>query len=238
MRDCVVFNGLDSLDIQEIRFNVIRIPEVIRRVHQAQEIWDLQEGAGFDFANFIASEDRIFLSNIKLKSLAAAVVQLGLYDRYTRFFKEPEFFIGSSTGDAPVMVAVGRMTFAEMVRESPALRLSRPTALVQLADQPQLAGMSLTQYAAFQRIEDKGLRAFHDIETDGCEIQTIVLRMLEELDVRRFVNVGPGNLLIHRDQPEFEMVDIQILESIELDPLLTWFWAGRSARQGVREATA
>lgn len=225
MRDCVVFNGHNSLDFQDVRFNVIRIPEVMKRIQQAQEIWDQQDVAGFDLANFMASEDRLFLGNIKLKSLAAAIVQIGLYDRYVRYHSVPDFFIGSSTGDAPVFVAVGRQDFSDMVRESAALRVARPIAPVQLADDPQLSGMSLAHYAAFQNMEENGKYAYTELDGDGRDIHRVVLKILEEHEVKRFVNIGPGNLLLSRFRPELEMVDIQVLESIDMDPMLSWFWS-------------
>ncbi len=220
-----MFNGHSSLDFQDVRFNVVRIPEVMKRIQQAQAIWDKQDVAGFDLANFLASEDRVFLGNIKLKSLAAAIVQLGLYDRYVSYHPQPDFFIGSSVGDSPVSVVVGQMEFSEMICKSLALRVVRPASPIQLADDPQLAGMSLDEYVAFQKMEDGGRVAFTELDGDGRDIHRVVIKILEEHDVRRFVNIGPGNLLLSRFRPEFEMVDIQILESIDMDPMLTWFWS-------------
>ena len=77
MRDVLVFNGSSNLDFQEIRTNVGRIPEVVARIREAQKIWDTVATQPLDLANFIGSEDISFLGNIKLKSFATAVVQVG-----------------------------------------------------------------------------------------------------------------------------------------------------------------
>jgi hypothetical protein len=229
MRDCVVFNGVSSLEVQEIRVNVVRIPEVIKRIHQAQQVWDEHHRESFDLANFMASDDRIFLSNIKLKSLASAIVQIGLYDRYLRWHREPEFFVGDSTGDSPVLVATGQKLFSQLIGESPALSVSRPSGVVRLADEPELSGIQLTQYLAYRRYEENKISFFQEVEVEGRDVQSLALQLIEELDVRRFINIGPGSLLF-RSQPQFEMVDIQVLESIDLDPMLSWFWPSLRAQ--------
>ena len=126
MRDALVFNGASNLDFQDIRTNVVRIPEVVQRIREAQAIWDKVSATPLDLANFIGSEDEVFLSHIKLKSFATAVVQVGLLDRYLKNHKMPEFVVGAINGDSPMKVAMGQMTFFELVSESLAANGSRP----------------------------------------------------------------------------------------------------------------
>src|SRR3954468_7812438 len=104
MRDALVFNGASNLDFQDIRTNVIRIPEVVVRIREAQKIWDSIATTSLDLANFIASEDAVFLGHIKLKSFATAVVQVGLLDRYLKTHALPEYLVGAVNGDSPLMV--------------------------------------------------------------------------------------------------------------------------------------
>jgi hypothetical protein len=49
--------------------------------------------------------------------------------------------------------------------------------------------------------------------------------------VRRFVNFGPGNLLFSNLEGDLRLADIQVLESIDLDPMLSWFWQGLRHRE-------
>lgn len=219
MTDAVVFNGLNALDFHDVRFNVIRIPEVSFRVNQAQSIWDCTDQPGFSFFNFLTAEDSVYLSNIKLKSLAAAVVQVGLYDRYLRNFRRPQYLIGSTNGDSPLHVAVGKISFEEMVHNSMALSSPRPLVI---ADQPLLAGISLTEYGVY-RLGEQGVE---DVEVDRMDINKLVQRMIDDHNVQKFINIGPGNLLLNEIHQQLALSEVQILESIDLDPMLSWFWPG------------
>ncbi|MCB0362641.1 MAG: hypothetical protein KDD35_07960, partial [Bdellovibrionales bacterium] len=121
MAEAVVFQGLDALDYGGIRANVVRIPEVASRLLEAQEYWDKGGGRDFDLFNFVSSDDQTFLSNIRKKSLASAVVQLGLYDRYLRHHPVPQIFVGNSNGDPALLVVAGVWNFQELVTKSQAL---------------------------------------------------------------------------------------------------------------------
>lgn len=235
MRDAVLFNGANALDFQDIRTNVIRIPEVITRIRQAQKIWEQNHSDGFDLANFIGSDDRIFMGNIKLKNLAACVVQVGLLDRLMKIRKRPGFLVGPQNGDSPLLVAAGLMTFEDMVRGSQALKVLRPTAPVQLAPQtPVLSGVSLTEYAAYQWTPDADGGGYQMCETPMMELPKVIRRLIDENEVKQFVNIGPGNLLLNRFEPEYELLDLQVLESIDLDPMLNWFWPQMREHEVVR----
>ena len=224
MRDAVLFNGANALDFQDIRTNVIRIPEVITRIRQAQKIWEQHHSDGFDLANFIGSDDRIFMGNIKLKNLAASIVQVGLLDRLMKIRKRPEFLVGPQNGDAPLLVAAGVTPFDEMVRTSQALTVLRPSAPVQLAQTPVLSGVSLTEYAAYRWTIDADGGSYQLTDSPAMELPKVIRRLIDEHDVKQFVNIGPGNLLLNRFEPEYELLDLQVLESIDLDPMLNWFW--------------
>lgn len=117
----VIFAGRSGLDFLELRLGVVRIPEVSRRIREAQSILDQTEYERIDLFNAIVTEDDAFNRNIKMKSLLAAIVQVGLYDRYRRTQKQPDVLIGNSNGDSALMVCVGQMKFEELVRQSSAL---------------------------------------------------------------------------------------------------------------------
>ena len=114
----VVFSGRNGLDFNELRTSVLRIPEVTIRIRQAQSILDTLELPKVDLFNVISADDDHFFRNIKLKSLAAAVVQIGLFDRYVKTQRRPDFMIGNSNGDAAMMVCAGLLTFEDLVRNS------------------------------------------------------------------------------------------------------------------------
>lgn len=224
MTDAVVFNGLNALDFHDVRYNVIRIPEVSVRIREAQAIWDRSDATGFNLFNFFTAEDNVYLGNIKLKSLAAAVVQVGLYDRYLRLFRLPQFLVGNSNGDSPLLVAAGKITFNELVEESLALRALKPVAPLAMPGSPLLAGIALTEFSVYQLEGGGALEILPEFDSDKRDINKVVRRMIDEQEVRQFVNIGPGNLLLAELHHELALSDVQILESIDLDPMLSWFW--------------
>ncbi len=226
MRDALIFNGASNLDFQEIRANVIRIPEVVQRIREAQKIWDSGSQTPLDLANFIGSEDEVFLSHIKLKSFATAVVQVGLLDRYLKSHDMPEFVVGAINGDSPMKVAIGQLTFQELIGQSSALTSTRPRTPTTVApnalDLPILAGVQLVEYAVYKRGAD-GI--FERQANDTREVERMVVDLVDNQDVNKLVMVGPGSSVSGKKILDLTARDIQVLESIDLDPMLSWFWS-------------
>ncbi|NJM10153.1 MAG: hypothetical protein HC883_04560 [Bdellovibrionaceae bacterium] len=223
MRDALVFNGASNLDFQDIRTNVIRIPEVVMRIREAQSIWDKISQMPLDLANFIGSEDGVFLSHIKLKSFATAVVQVGLLDRYLKSHKMPEFVVGAINGDSPMKVAMGHMSFFGLVSESLAVNTAKPrTPVANALDLPILAGVQLVEYAVFCRnAEGEYLRQNSEVR----EVERMIVELVDQHDVNRLVMVGPGSSVSGKKILDLTSRDVQVLESIDLDPMLSWFWS-------------
>lgn len=221
MREAVVFNGTNALDFQDIRNNVIRIPEVFHAVREAQEIWDALNHSPFDLTNFLGSEDHVFLSQIRLKKFAGAVVQTGLWKRFLRYNPMPEFLIGAINGDSPMKVALQQMSFVEMVAESEAL----PKDLSGAADpsSPLLAGVRLDEYAVFQKLSNE---KFNRIHFETFDVQKMAEALASSHGVGQFIFVGPGAW-------KNPLAGATISESIALDPHLSWFW--ETAKGGANE---
>jgi hypothetical protein len=225
MREALVFNGASNLDFQEIRTNVVRIPEVVQRIREAQEIWDKVSTVPLDLANFIGSEDDVFLSHIKLKSFATAVVQMGLLDRYLKNHKMPEYVLGAINGDSPMKVAIGLMTFFELVSESAACSTSRhqqKQPVTNALDLPILAGVQLAEHAIFVRNVDG---VYERQATEFREVERMLVDLVDNQDVTKLVMVGPGSSISGKKILDLTARDIQVLESIDLDPMLSWFWS-------------
>ena len=174
------------------------------------------------FTPFLFRKIKFFRGNIKLKSLTTAIVQVGLYDRYVRRFKEPDFIMGPSSGDAAMEVALGLKTLEELVSESKARDLVRPSTPLQIAETPILSGITLADYACYQF--DVETNRFAISYENSKDFNGIVHYAIDEKRVKKFINIGPGNSLLNRQTEEFQMADIEILESIDLDPMLNWFW--------------
>jgi len=214
MRGALIFNGSSALEFQDIRSNVIRIPEVIHSIREAQSIWDALNPSPFDLGNFITSEDSVFLSQIKLKNFATAVVQVGLLRRYLRQNELPEFIIGTVSGDSPLRVALRQISFVEMVAESEAMPKERLSIVS--SEAPMLAGVRLEEYVVYQKTADD---RYKQVTFETRDVKKMVESLISSQDVSKLIFVGPGAW--NTKLP----AAAEIVESIELDPQLSWFWA-------------
>jgi hypothetical protein len=214
MRGALIFNGTSALEFQDIRNNVIRIPEVIHSIREAQGIWDALNPSPFDLGNFITSEDQVFLSQIKLKNFATAVIQVGLLRRYLRHNELPEYIVGTVNGDSPLRVALKQISFVEMVAESEAMPKERLTIVSN--DAPLLAGVRLDEYVVYQKTgEDR----YKKIDFETRDVKKMVEGLMASQEVSKLTFIGPGTW--NTNLP----AAAEVHESIELDPSLGWFWA-------------
>jgi hypothetical protein len=232
MKEALVFNGINALDFVDIRHNVLRIPEVSRRITQAQSVLDHMQEMPLDLQNFLGSDNEVYLNSIKLKSLAAAVVQVGLYDRYLRFHPEPTYFVGNSNGDSSLMVSLEELSLEEMVMHSQALVGTHSVVSLTLAKAPLLSGISLTEYAVFRLERDDDARSIvKPVAIKQVNLNKILMELIDKHGVAKIVSIGPGFSSLSGVESEFALRDIQVLESIDLDPMLSWFWPGVKFQQ-------
>lgn len=216
MRDAIVFASNNQLEFQDIRSNVIRIPEVAIRVREAQQIWDTLGMPALDLANFIGSDDAVFLGNIRMKSFATAVIQIGLLDRFLKTQTLPKIVLGTTTGEAPLKVVIGQMTFHELIRESAAQTVPRKLqAAASMSELPVLAGVPLPRYAAFEQT-DEG--TYRPLEADVSHIERLIETLVHDKGLQRLIVVGPGNTVLRASQ------SLRVCDSIEMDAQLSWFW--------------
>lgn len=237
VKSAVVFAGRNGLDFFELRSSVLRIPEVSIRIKEAQDIFDKMDIPSFDFRSYIASDDETFLRNLKLKSLAAAVVQVALWDRHCKYNRKPEFMVGNSNGDSAMAVCAGKISFAEMVEKSQAILTLKPfekPTLVRIGEAaPILAGHLLTEYEVFRGVADEaGKMTFAADKAGAIDLKKILASLTEEEGVTQFVSIGPANAVLTAEVRSTLMADIDQLDSIEMDPMLSWFWKNVRSQQG------
>src|SRR5688500_5325354 len=103
MKTAVLFGSGNSLDFKEVRQGLYRIPEISLRLEEAQCIWDKECVAGLSFQHFLTAENAVFFNNINVKALIHSIVQIGLFDRYKRKNRLPDFLIGNTKNDAALL---------------------------------------------------------------------------------------------------------------------------------------
>lgn len=236
MKEALVFGGHNALDFSDIRLSVLRIPEVSLRIEAAQKIWDEECRTSFSFHHFLSSEDSTFYTNISLKSLTLAVVQLGLLDRYRRLFREPTFLVGNTKNDPVLLVATGQLTLRELITLSRACRVLRPMAPLHVADDTVLNGHALPQFQPFSKVEVDGQISYTAAAQADMNLQKILQDLVENNGVGKIIHVGPGSIDKSIAASQFDMRDVQVFESIDMDPMLGWFWT--DLRRGEQQLQA
>ncbi len=218
MKDAVVFRGGNPLDFQDVRFQVVRIPEVLARLKQAQKLWDDAKLETVSFHETIMAEDSVFFSSNCLKSLILAVVQVGLFDRYMKNQRLPHYLIGNLKNDSALAVVAGLQSFEDMVLKSRAAGYV-PQEMAVVTGLPALNGQFLPSYTALRMCGGSAEK----IGPDSMNLDMLLEALVENEGLRKIVVVGPGGLQSPR-RGEGLMGEVQRFESIDVDPMLSWFW--------------
>lgn len=228
VKNAVVFSGRNGLDFGELRSGVIRIPEVSLRLREAQKIMDRLDVSSIDLMTVICSDDETFVRNLKLKSLLAAVVQVGLFDRLMTSHRRPDFLIGNCNGDSAMLVCAGRISFADLIESSQALSSLRPAEkVVSLVPSPEpvLSGILLTEYQAMEfGLNEFGQPGYEPVLDGVMDLKKIIASLFHERGAVRFISIGPAAMLRGVDYQNLCSDEVESMDSIELDPMLSWFW--------------
>jgi len=227
-KNAVVFAGRNALDSSELRTNIVRIPEVTIRIRQAQKILESMSQENVDLLGVLAADDETFFKNLKQKSLLAAIVQVGLFDRFSRTQRRPDFLVGTSNGDSALKVCAGHMSFEDMVRAT--VEEVKPSNVVELSvvqAAPLLSGVSLTEFGAVELSNTEGIGpVYGEVKAGAMELKTVLSTLHNDFRVDRFINIGPTSALTGSDFKTLGSEDVESVDSIEMDPMLTWFWRG------------
>ena len=90
---------------------------------------------------------------------------------------------------------------------------------------PSLTGLSLTEFRAFMRNEDG---TFSELGQATMDLKKLISEIVEHQAVHRYINIGPAQTI----QPlEYSQIadatgadEVTVIDSIDLDPMLNWFW--------------
>ena len=214
----LLFSDCKGLSDLKTRASVLRIPQVSNRLREAQSLldWGPWEDSKTDFFSFLLSDDRKFNEKRLLKKLIVSVVQLGLFDRYIKYYGSPDFMIGPLRGTSALEICAGVHSFEEMVFEAEySLGLNKIPTLVDWEQK------ELEHYQVYRLDRDSRYRKH------SCRGEE-VLDILEELQLNGFINecvfIGFGDEFSSEMLRQKEEVLISSISSIELDPLLNSFW--------------
>lgn len=222
---CIVFAGRRGLDQIELRHSVARIPEVSRKLKIAQFLVDQAQGANskVDLFSSLHSTDGDFASQQDLRALLSAIVQVGLYERYVRFYGQPHFLVGTTNGVSSLSVAKGDQSFEEMVIGSQyfqALLENNGEESEVNAPRLTLTGLSLEEFGVVANKESK----FENLDWQTQDCYQILCQLHQDHQVEQFVHVGPSFEFRDREMAKRKIFEFLLGNSVELDPILNSFW--------------
>lgn len=222
---CLLFSGRRGLNSQHVRNSILRIPEVSRKIKQAQVILDstLTSNESIDLFAYLQATNEEFEANQNLKSLTVACVQVGLYDRYVRYRNRPQFLIGRTNGSSAMLVCAEKQSFNDLIVESDFVqeRLSFRHLHNMENTETQLKGLRLEEYGAYQWSQEA---LYNEKTFDSKDMIKILSELSNENLVDQCINVGPQ---CEQQQNEFEergLNNLSSMSSIDLDPILSSFW--------------
>jgi hypothetical protein len=265
-RNAVVFSNASGLDQFQIRTALVRIPEVVVRIREAQKVVDTvlsRNGLNSpDLFNSIFAEDVTFATSSfgELKALLRAIVQVALFDRYLKSQRHPDYLIGSTAKDSALLVSAGQRSFYSLVEESDFVvsllqedRVVVPLRAEALA--PAVVSDTVPSAGVKYRVLPmaaglKGFKTFGSVEEGEVEGESTPLEStdLHELlsalhaqsqsALNRVISIGPASGLLSFDVLGVDCMNIgadgvEVLDSIEIDPMLSWFWS--SLRGSLRQ---
>lgn len=203
-----MFCGLSMLDSSSVRESVVRIPEVLSRIKKAQKTIDQLSQQPVDLINFMMEDDASFASQLKLRRVLVNVVQLGLYDRHLKSFPKPQFFVGSLSNLSTMEHCIGLNFMEELVR----------SLWYQDLEQTKITNFYVYEHAKI--MED----TFETRKIDEDESKEAILsRLIRKGDVKQFANLGPADVMLDPYNNAYIFEDIQVFNTIEVDPMLNWF---------------
>jgi hypothetical protein len=219
MADALLFHNSNSLEFEDVRQQVLRIPEVLTEVRRAQSIWDATDNPITDFMNYLNSDDAAFFQSGSMKEMVLGIVQLGLFRRHVTKHGLPKFIVGDTKNVSPAMVAAGHISLEEMLLGS---RAAVSTTLGDDGGLPSLRGQWLPQYQIFKAPEAGEV---YEVLPLAEMMPSRCLRALAETyQVEKVIAVGPGAYEIPESERSGLLSDLRCHESIDMDPLLSWFW--------------
>jgi hypothetical protein len=229
----ILFSGLSMMDQSSVRESLIRIPEVLSRIKTAQKTIDQLTHSSIELVNCMLDDDQTFIENCKVRRVLVNLVQLGLYDRHVKGNEKPKYFVGSLSNLSAIEHCLGFSYIDEFVRSVWFQDLAN--------DEGEGTPLSDSKYQDIQVVQMMNRRPtqfyiyeFNQLSLEMSESKKIdeadsadklIVRLIKKHDVKQIVNLGPADLMLDPIMNPFHLEDIHIYNTIEIDPMLNWFYS-------------
>lgn len=228
MKTAVILSNTGVLDFLELRSSIIRIPEVIAKLKEAQIYLDRAMEEAPDLIQFLTSEDQKFWASQNIRKIAVGVVQIALYERYEKRFGKAAHFLAIDNEENPIQVISGNMRLGEYV-----INLAMKKEKTQSSDVFDLSeasflskGISMPDFQLYSQEDNEDSVLAYKLEDEGKKeaLNELLMKVRDEDSVKQFVNIGPGQSISGSAMSKLVDKELNIMESIDLDPMLSWFW--------------
>lgn len=245
MSEVVVFSGIEVFQSLDARMNIIRIPQVMAALRQA-ELWIEDLGINdVSLTSFFLYEDRLFQRDDELRRLVCGVVQNALYTRYIRNRETPNWLLGPMESISILSVVSGSKSMQEWIQSSPWTVRKMQAAGIKidemeasfgltaeglpheldwgrhaLASVPMLSkGFVQAPIGVFKRGNEQ---AFELTSDEHADFESAILELVDNHGAFRFTVIGPGCDIRLGIGSEGLKEMIEVIDSVDWDPLLTW----------------
>lgn len=223
----------ESFAFLSIRQNLIRIPEVLIRLKEAERVInDLQSqfGGSVDLVSIMQSDWKVATlkpqkSNVKplavantslrvmvlrkkLSLIVSYVSQVGLFDRYIKSSSYPEFMMHNSNSYKAISVSLKHCSMKKMIES------------ILEEELPEEDLVSSSSYVIFKRTAGK-YKEYEKMHSTTFKSRFEQFTLKERLE--GFIHLGPGQS-VHINFSDLSANYFTELESISVDPILNWFW--------------
>lgn len=191
-----------------MREGVIRIPEVISKIRQAQRVMDTLGYKSVDLLGLITADESVYKKSGVLREVIGSSIQFGLYDRYITRFRTPDIIIAPKSSKFFLATLTRGFEFAEFIQSKvlPEVLNVAPTESTVAVD---FIGLKLKPTS----LEDA------ELQISASDLLTM---LAEKLEVQRIIKISPEIQALSLNQSELSYERLQICDSVEIDPLLTW----------------
>lgn len=220
MKVAALFSNNGVLDFEELRTSVIRIPQVLQYLKNGQRILDRLIPEAPDLIQFMTSSDEKFWQHPNLRKLVIGLCQIGLYERYVKYHGKADCLLSVENVSGPIRVISGDLLLSEYIMDTYFAEEKQED--INLGEMPVLSkGISMPEFHAFSINDDGNLEKLVE---EKKRLDEILMELRDEHGVKQFINIGPGQSMSGNSLATLISKELNILESIDIDPMLSWFW--------------
>ena len=259
MKKALIFYHYNRVDFVDLRTNVVRIPEVLKRIHEAQDIWLSLGYKEKNILNSIYLDDSLFWMDRVFKDFVFSIIQVGLFDRYIKQNEKPYLMLGEGHESSAIRCCAGFLSFKDLVLSYgrkinyfSSLGISADLDFQDLGTHQVTNQDSHMVKAGNFPVKNmknsigtswENIRVFQShgpsYKEKACcfsDLKEALNDLKKTQSVSHFINIGPCAEL-SRLQKQFKPFSFELVDFIDTDPALSWFWSSFKQAQTEKQLT-